>query len=157
MVLSRYQFTIGQLGNLIFMSAVVFWTMRVTGGTAVLFIFPAIDSVVLARTKALGTTGSTFYRFLALLGFAIAYCTYFHFFPSPEAIRNGAPAFLVYSVFVTASVWSAVVSRIWWAVFMGRGYRMPPTDDSCGPIAWQGFGDGPEPLTGKRGTDRLTG
>jgi hypothetical protein len=152
MLLSRYQFTIGQLVTVIVFSGFLFWMIRETGGTAVVLMFPAIDGVVLARTRAAGVERTTLYRCLVLVGCGIVYCTYFYFFPDPSAVSSGVRTFIGSLVYVTASVWIVVVTRLgrlisklWLAVVMGRSYQMPPTDDSCGPIAWRGFGDGLEP------------
>lgn len=46
LVLSPFQFTIGQLVRAIIVSGVVFWLMRMLGGPALLAAFPAIDSLI---------------------------------------------------------------------------------------------------------------
>ena len=143
MALSRFQFTIGQLVQVIILSGLVFWLMRATGASSVLLAFPAIDSLVRARTRAaMGIGRSTICRGLVLIAFAIAYCSYFDFFGAPHALQGVEITFAIYFLFVTAPV----LSRLWRAV-IDRGYEMPPTDEKCGSIAWEGFRDWPGPAT----------
>jgi hypothetical protein len=145
-VLSRFQFTIGQLVQVIVVSGFVFWMTRGTSvrvflslfPVAVLSLFPAIDFVVRARfTAAMSIGRRTLYRGLVLIAFGSAYCAYFCHFPAQDTLRYEGFTFAFYFSFIIAPV----VSRLWWAG-INRGYEMPPTDETCGPIAWEGFGIG---------------
>jgi hypothetical protein len=140
-VLSRFQFTIGQLVQVIMLSGFVFWMMRWTGVTAVLYLFPWIDFVVRARiTPALSIGRRTLYRSLVLIAFGSAYCSYLYFVDAQVALRVMGFTFGIYFLFIIAPL----LSRLW-RVVINQGYQMPPTDDKCGPIALRGFGDRAEP------------
>ena len=148
MLRSPYQFTIGRLVKLTVYFALVFWLIRTVGGPSFLTVFWAIDWIVHQRTKiAMGIVGSTVCRCLVFVGLAAAYRTYFYLFPGPYAAREWERpvSFLVAVLYIVAPICISAISRLYRAIIMGRDYRMPPTDSSCGPIVWRGFGDGPEP------------
>ena len=114
---------------------------RVRGVTAVLSLFPTIDFVVQARiTPAMSVGRRTLCRGLVLIAFLSAYCSYSYFFAAQDALQYAGFALAIYFLFIIAPV----VGRLWRA-FINRGYEMPPTDETCGPIAWGGFGDRAEP------------
>jgi hypothetical protein len=116
--------------------------VRIDAAAGIVFVLPCFPGFVSEQSKGKARTGGgILYRCLVIVGFGTIYCTYFYFYHDPLAIRMGVIALIVYSLFVTAPFWSAVYK----ALIMGRGYQMPPTDESCGPIAWRGFGDGQEP------------
>ena len=140
-MLSRFQLTIGQLVQVIVLSGFVFWMMRVSGVTSVLSLFPWIDFVVRARiTPAMSVGRRTLYRGLVLIAFLSTYCSYSYFFAAQDALQYAGFALAIYFLFIIAPV----VCRLWRAV-INRGYEMPATDETCGPIAWDGFGDRAEP------------
>jgi hypothetical protein len=139
MLLSRFQFTIGQLVQVILVSGLVFWTMRTSIGAALLSTFPLIDGVICARTaKVMSIWRSTLCRIFVLGLFATGYCTYFYFFPLRHAFLSVEYIFAIFFLSVVAPV----VNRLWHAV-INRGYQLPPSDEACGTIAWRGFRDLP--------------
>ncbi len=141
MVLSRFQLTIGQLVQVIVLSGFVFLMMRVSGVKAVLSLFPAIDFVVRARiTPAMSGERRTLYRGLVLIAFLSAYCSYSYFVAAQDALQYAGFELAIYFLFIIAPV----VCTLWRSV-INRGYEMPPTDETRGPIAWGGFGDRAEP------------
>jgi hypothetical protein len=144
-MVSRFQFTIGQLARLTIYAALVFSTMRAADATSILMLFPAIHSVVLARAKTEGIGGSKRYRSAMIVVFVIVYSAYAYLYPGPAAILNGAAALVAYSLIDIASALIAAVAKLRDAVVTRLGYQMPLTDASCGPIAWGGFDDEPEP------------
>jgi hypothetical protein len=136
MVLSPFQFTIGQLVWVISFSALVFWQMRMSGASGALAAFPAIDFLVRARTKpAMSIEWSTLCRCLVLVAFGTLYFTYYDL----TSVRGELAArfvFVFFALFIIVPVVPAL---------MHRGYEMPAMDEKCGPIAWDGFNDQPEP------------
>jgi hypothetical protein len=135
MVRSPTQFTIGQLVKLTACAAVYLWLLRGTDGTSVFIVFPVVDGVLYARIKGrMGLARSTLLRLVVLVVFEIAYCTYFSYFPARDAAMNARIAGVVYFVLVTFEAWVALLSRSWGAVVIGHDYRMPPSDQECGPI-----------------------
>jgi hypothetical protein len=141
---SPYQFTIGQLAGLIAVCAFLFWFNGVSDGVLVLgiWLFITVDNLVLAQTGVtMGIGRSTLCRCLVLFGFAIAYCPYAYFLPKRHGGETGVFLFVFTFFYVTAPLCRAVISRLYKAVSM-RGYQMPPTDESCGPIVLRGFGGG---------------
>jgi hypothetical protein len=123
------------------LSGFIFWVMRWTGVSAVLSLFPAIDFVVRARlTGAMSIGRGTLYRSLVLIAFGSAYFSYLYFVDAQDGLRFEGFTFGTYFLFIIAPV----LSRLWRAV-INRGYEMPPTDETCGPIAREGFRDRAEP------------
>ena len=143
MLLSRFRFTIGQLVQVIVLSAVIFWIMRMSWGSSIVMAFPAFDYFVRARTAgAMGIGRSTICRGLVLIALGIAYCTYFSVFAIPLAISGVEFTFAIYSLIVIAPAFSRL-----WRTIINRGYEMPPTDEKCGPIAWASLTELPRPST----------
>ena len=142
MVRSQFQFTIGQLVQVIVVSGFVFWMMRGTGPAAVLSLFGPIDFVVRARTTPAMSIGRrTLCRGLVLFAFGSVYCLCVYLFTSGTGLRYVGIPFAIFFLMIIAPV----VSRLW-ITFINRGYEMPPTDEACGPIAWEGFRDRPTVL-----------
>ena len=132
MSLTRSQFTIGQLVYLTFICAIVFWTLRVTGPAYVVVFLPTVLGIPVDRAKeGHGLGGSIRFRCLAFVGFGIAYCAYFYFFPDPRAVEYGVLVFCLCSVFLLVSLWRAAVNK--------RNYSNSLIDESDGAIVWRGF------------------
>ncbi len=137
LVLSPFQFTIGQLVRAIIVSGVVFWLMRMLGGPALLAAFPAIDSLIRARTKPSMSIGwSTLCRCLVLVAFGTVYCMYYYLTSERGELVAGGITFGIFALLIIVPVVPAL---------MHHGYKMPAMDDKFGPIAWDGFSDRPEP------------
>jgi hypothetical protein len=138
---SRFQFTVGQLVQMVFVSGFVFWMMRTLGGTAALLVFPVIDGALRAwMGPAAGIAWSTFCRSLVLIAFGVAYYMYYEFFPAPGALELVELTFAGFSFFIIAPAASRLLRA-----FVNQGYQIPSSDEACGPIAWGGFGDRREP------------
>ena len=56
--------------------------------------------------------------------------------------------FGIYFLFIIAPVLSGR-----WRSVINRGYEMPPTDETCGPITWERFGDRPTVLPKEERTE----
>jgi hypothetical protein len=147
MLLTRSQFNIRHLVEVSVFCACAYVLVHIDAAAGVLILLPCFPGFGFdrstGRTSARG--GRTLYRCIVLAAFGLIYFTYFYFYPDPLAVRDGIAAMVICSVFVTAPIWISGVSRLYKAITMGPGYQMPPTDRSCGPIAWRGFGDGLEP------------
>jgi hypothetical protein len=134
---SRFQFTVGQLVQMVFVSGFIFWTMRTFGGTAALLVYPVIDGALRAwMGPAAGIAWSTFCRSLVLTAFGVTYYTYYELFPAPGALELVELTFAGFSLFIMVPAASRLLRA-----FVNQGYQMPARDEACGPIAWGGFGD----------------
>ncbi len=141
---SRSQFNIRHLVELIAFCGFPFALVRSHATLAIFSLLACFPSLSFnpARGGTANSGGRMLYRGTVLVGIGIFYFVYCYFHPDPSEMWLGVAGLVVYFVFVTAPLWN----RIYKAIVMGPGYQMPPTDDSCGPIVWQGFGnDKPEP------------
>ena len=85
----------------------------------------------------MGVVRTTLWRFVALAVFKLGYCSYFRFYPDPQAFQNATIAGTLYLVIISGEFWidSAArlliagaarlwlaVSGLWYALIVPRGY-----------------------------------
>lgn len=142
---SGFRLTFGQGLAVTVIGALALVSLRLPGGPMVVIITGfAIHGFIRDRIKGgAGFGGGMIAGGLAAVGYEVAHYIYAYTVADPLAFPQNflvlLPVMLIGGV-----LWGAAVGVVLQWIFK-RPDAVPPAGDGCGPIAWRGFADGPNP------------